>query len=314
VIGKVYAIDPQPVDPTHTRWFGAGVLVTLGIMSQEFALLVAVPLLFLAPGKRRPVLLAGMLTMGLLTLAALLASTSPRLVWDALFGSIYYTTTDTLVMTLHLHGTPLVFVARILPVLLAAVISWWVVTHHRDRAAMPTTMVSLVAVSLSLRLVFEQNIFGYYYMALAVALVALDVLGGRIRSSLAAWLVMVSLVYLVGPSTTFVQLVRTPLGHDALQVLTPLVVLLSVAMMTFYLLRRAGMREAVSWLAVLCGCVLVWPSTRDPLSGGVSQLWWQILLVSTGVALAAYPLFEMLRTPHHVSHAEAESVLVVPSD
>ena len=35
------------------RWIGAGILVALAVLSQQFALLVAAPLLVLAPGRRR---------------------------------------------------------------------------------------------------------------------------------------------------------------------------------------------------------------------------------------------------------------------
>ena len=55
-------------------------------------------------------------------------------------------------------------------------------------------LISLVATSLALRLVFEQNIFGYYFMALCVTLVLLDVISGRIRGELVAWLALITLV------------------------------------------------------------------------------------------------------------------------
>ena len=49
------------------------------------------------------------------------------------------------------------------------------------RPLQPAVLIALVALSLSFRLVFEDNVFSYYYMALAVTLVLLDVVGGRIR-------------------------------------------------------------------------------------------------------------------------------------
>jgi Glycosyltransferase family 87 len=288
------------------RWLIAGVLVTLGVMSQEFALLVAVPLLFIAPARRRPVFLVGAASTAILALAALLIGSSPRLVWDALFGSIYTSTTDTVVMALHLHGSPLVLLSKVLPVLISVVVSWRVVARRSTEAQGPVVLASLVAVSLSLRLVFEQNMFGYYYMALAVALVALSVIECRIRSSLVAWLFMVSLTYLAGITTTFVQLQRAPWGNDAQQAAVPLVILLALAMIGFGLARRARSSELLVWVALLCGCVLVWPSTSDPLSPHVSQMAWQILLVPTGVLLAARPL---LARPDHDEQTQRTNFL-----
>jgi hypothetical protein len=49
--------------------------------------------------------------------------------------------------------------------------------------------------SFILRLLFEVNIYGYYFMAATVALILLDVIGGRIRLSLIAWLVLVTLAF-----------------------------------------------------------------------------------------------------------------------
>ena len=272
------------------RWLAAGVVVTLAFLSQEFALLVAVPLLFLAPAGHRLTFLGGVVGTGAVALVALLVGSSPRLVWDALFGSIYQTTSDTLVMTLHLKGTALVFVSRIVPVLLSAAISWGVVRSPRLRTTSPTVLVSLVAVSLGLRLVFEQNTFGYYYMALAVTLIVLDVVDGRVRTALVAWLVMVSLTYLVGPTTTFIQLARVSWGNDAQQILAPATAALALVLLALGLRRRASKQDLLVWLAVLCGCLLVWPSGRDPVSWHVSKLFWQIVLVAAGMVLAARPL------------------------
>ena len=49
-----------------------------------------------------------------------------------------------------------------------------------------------------LLVIFEQQMFGYYFMALSVSLLLLDVVRGHIRGSLVAWLATVSMVYLFG--------------------------------------------------------------------------------------------------------------------
>ena len=97
---------------------------------------------------------------------------------------------------LGLHGLPLLLLSRIMPIVLAALITWAVGRRLGPRAFEPVVMLSLIAVSLSLRLVFEQQIFEYYFMALSVALVLLDVVRGHIRGSLVAWILTVTSVYL----------------------------------------------------------------------------------------------------------------------
>jgi hypothetical protein len=48
----------------------------------------------------------------------------------------------------------------------------------------PLPLVSLIATSFSLRLVFEMNMFGYYLMSMAVSPVILDLIRVRISLSL----------------------------------------------------------------------------------------------------------------------------------
>ena len=93
------------------------------------------------------------------------------------------------------EGASLLLVSRLPPLVLALALAWFVVRRLGQSALQPAVLIALVAVSLSLRLLFEDNVFSYYYMALAVTLVVLDVVRGRIRETLVAWLAMVTLVY-----------------------------------------------------------------------------------------------------------------------
>jgi hypothetical protein len=81
------------------------------------------------------------------------------------------------------------------PTLICCVAPGWLVQRRLGHVALETpTLISLVAVSLSLRLVFEDNLFSYYFVALAVVLVV-DVVHGHIRQTAVTWLAMLSLVY-----------------------------------------------------------------------------------------------------------------------
>ena len=69
-----------------------------------------------------------------------------------------------------------------------------VVRRLGPRSLEPVPLLSLVAVSLALRLVFEANLFTYYFMALAVTLALLEVTQGSIRRTVAAWFAALTLV------------------------------------------------------------------------------------------------------------------------
>ena len=179
-------------------WIGAGALIGLAVLSQQFAILVAVPLLIVAPARERVGYGAtAAFTFALVALPLVLASSSSAA------HSIFLGTGDTggiggsLLWELGLQGTPLLALSRIVPVLLSVPLAWWAVRRlGRRRSLQPVALLSLVAVALCLRLIFEQQIFEYYYMGLSVVLVLLDVARGHIRGSLVAWLIAVPTVFI----------------------------------------------------------------------------------------------------------------------
>ena len=60
------------------------------------------------------------------------------------------------------------------PLAVSMLLSWWVVRRLGQRALHPVPLMSLVALSLGLRLAFEVNLNAYYFMALTVTLVLLE--------------------------------------------------------------------------------------------------------------------------------------------
>jgi hypothetical protein len=152
-----------------------------------------------------------------------------------------------------------------------------------------------VALSLGFRLVFEQALFGYYFMALAVTLVLLDVVVGHIRRSLVCWLAMVTLVFLVGPTTSHAVLHRSSWGHGVQVALTPVVVVLAVLVIARLVVRGGPRRDLFAVIGLLVGALLVWPSTNDPVSGHLPSVVWQVVLVLLGLILAAQPLLPRVR-------------------
>ena len=177
-------------------WVWAGVLLGLAVTSQQFALLVLAPLLVAAPAGYRGRFAAAASGAAALIVVPIIAVTSGRAFNAVAIGSGNTPSGGgTVLWELHLHGALLVAVSRVLPLALAMALAWWAKRHLGPAVLEPVPLISLVATSLCFRLVFEQNLFGYYFMALAVSLVLLDVLHGRIRGQLVAWLALVMLAF-----------------------------------------------------------------------------------------------------------------------
>ena len=276
----------------RSTWAWAGVVVALAVLSQQFALLVAAPLLVLAPRGNRLAYAgaaAGTISAAVLALSAFTAG-------DAAHSVLFGTGTTggiggTLLWELDLHGAPLLLCSRISPLVLSLLLAWWVVRRLGPLSLEPVTLLSLVGLSLSLRLAFEQQLFGYYFMALSVALVLLDVAGGRLRATLVGWLATVSMVYLVG--STALDPLRRPVPGVLNDVLPLSVMALGVLLIARDIRRGARWWMVACWSAMIFGALVVWKQT-DVL--GQPPTWlWQLVLVPPGIALAATTLLGELR-------------------
>ena len=220
----------------------------------------------------------------------LIALGSGAIAHDIFIGSGNAVTSGgtTVLWEIHLRGSLAVFLSRVLPLVASFAVAWFV-TRRCGRAAVLQApfLMALLAVSLGTRLVFEDNLFAYYFMALAVSLVVLDVLFGRIRESVVAWIAMVTLVY-----SEFSLLVwRQSWGQDARRFLPAIVMVVALLMIIrAVLLHRVGWNVPM-WVSTVVTTLLVWPVTSNPLDGKLTQLWiWQIILVGIGMALAIGPL------------------------
>jgi hypothetical protein len=177
------------------QWIWAGVVLGLAVTSQQFALLVAAPLLVLAPRNHRIRYIAAVVAPAAIVMVGMLVITSGR-VLDVLTGTTATPPSGgTLLYVAHLHGVTLLFVSRVLPIVLAMLLAWWSARRLGAAALDPVPLVSLIATSLCFRLVFEVNLFGYYFMAVSASLVVLNVVRGRIHPYLTAWIVLVSFAY-----------------------------------------------------------------------------------------------------------------------
>jgi hypothetical protein len=177
-------------------WVWAGALLGLAITSQQFALLVLAPLFVVAPADRRVRFTGAVIGAAAVVVLPMVVVSSERAVSAILVGSGNTASQGgTVLWELHLHGVLLVDCSRVLPIILAMVLASRAVRRLGPAVLEPTPLLALVATSLSFRLVFEQNLFGYYFMALAVALVLLDAVHGHIRRQLVAWLALLTLAF-----------------------------------------------------------------------------------------------------------------------
>ncbi len=276
------------------RWGLAGALIALAFLSQQYALLVAVPLLVLAPVRRRvPYVVAAAATYTVIVLP-LLAVTSGRALRTVVLGSGNGPWFGfTVLGKLNLPGLAVVLLSRVLPVALAGALAWWVLRRFGAIDALrPIALLSVIALSLGLRLVFEENLYSYYFMALAVCLVLLDVARGRIRGSLVAWLAGLTLLFFQEWSYPLLPWFPWMQGK-----LSPLFVVITVTLAV----TLAARRGITGWhfflaFAVLARALVTWPAHGDPIRFQFPLWFWQVIFVASGVALAGGPLLAELRT------------------
>jgi hypothetical protein len=174
-------------------WAWAGILLALAITSQQFAVLVLAPLVVVVPSNRRLRLIVSTVCAAAPILVLMTVATSGRIV-GTLSGALATATRgDSALSRLPLSGLSLFGASRVLPVVMALALAWWCRHRIGSRVLEPVELMSLVATSISFRLVFEIQLWAYYFMAIAVSLILLDVLRGRIRVLLVLWFVALTL-------------------------------------------------------------------------------------------------------------------------
>ena len=194
----------------------------------------------------------------------------------------------TVVWELHLSGSGLLVVSRVLPIALSFLLACWVRGRLGERSLEPVVLLSLIAVCLGLRLVFEETLFSYYFMALVVALVLVDVARGHIRLATVAWIAVVSFVF--GVMSQHVRMFYDHGWSDVAQNVTAVVIIaLALSLLARSLLRRKTSDALVS-AAVLVATLVAWDISANPFGYDLPVWFWQIALVLPGLALAARPL------------------------
>ena len=174
----------------RSRWLVAGVVVGLAITAQPFAVLAAVPLCVIAPPRDR--LRVGLgAVIGVGVVAVPVALFTYHGLTNAFLGAgTFLATTRTLIGLLHLPDRVLGAASRGVPVIGAALLALWYRHRMGDGVLRPDRLVAVVGTALGLRLVTEVFFFGYYLAAVAVMLLVLELVVGRLRMATVAFFVM----------------------------------------------------------------------------------------------------------------------------
>ncbi len=152
----------------------------------------------------------------------------------------------------------------------------------------PADVVALGALALMARLVFEQNLFGYYFAPPVVALVLAEAVRRRLRGDVVAWVAVVSIAFSSIPSNFAARMEpwgRFAASAESIAVVGGLAIALAVG----------WRRHRVRWTHALAlvGVLAVFHSQVFFASQFLTTLphWlWQVILVPTGVYLAATAL------------------------
>ncbi len=186
-------------------WIGVGMLIGLALATQQFALLALAPLAVVAPRDRLNQMVASMLGTFALVMVPLVILSSSSSVKAIFAGSGTTWDSGTMLDAFRFSGSLLFFMSRFLPIVASMLLAWFVSDRIGSKALEPVPLIALVAASMSFRLIFEVNFWGYYLMATSVLLVLLDVARQKVRWQLIVWLVLQPLAFhpVLGSTSSF---------------------------------------------------------------------------------------------------------------
>ena len=271
------------------RWLIAGILSALAVLSQQYALLIALPLFVVAPTPKKIPLAGSALLTGAIVVIPLTVMTSGRALRAIALGTGDNPSEGgTVLWETHANGAAAVLLFRVAPIVVSVVLSWWVARRIGSSTLAAVPLISLIAVSLSLRLVFEANLFAYYFMALSVTMVLLEVTRGSVRRTAVAWLAALTLV------TSHISVLPfgpTRWGGYVQKDLIPLLIGGAALLAILALVVHDGDRRHLwPWVAVVAVDLFTLLPGGNAFSAGNVIWFWQVVLVVPGLLLVAQAL------------------------
>lgn len=172
------------------RWALCGALCGLALTSQQFAILAVVVLVILAEREALVKVVGSMVAALAVVDGPFILVSGERALRTALLGSSRVGSDivshgGTVLFATGATGVVAFFASRIAPVVAAAALALWG-RRRRARPPTPELVVGLVAGALVARLIFEINLFGYYFMATVVTLVVLEMVRGDLGRDVVA--------------------------------------------------------------------------------------------------------------------------------
>jgi hypothetical protein len=174
------------------RQFTAGIVWALAVMSQPYTLLGVIVVLVISSWSDRRRLVIGTALCVVLMNSVFYLTFGPRAVSAALTGTgSTMIRAGTWMGELHVDSGVGLAVSRVGPLVAAVLVAWWVRVRRPDVANDPVILLGLLATAWSLRLVFEENLWGYYCMATGATLVLRDIMARRASRGTIYWLALV---------------------------------------------------------------------------------------------------------------------------
>ena len=183
---------------------------------------------------------------------------------------------------------------RGLPLVAAAALALWARRRLGAGALDPAPLVSLIAVCLALRVVFEEGLFGYKLLVLVVMVVLVAVVSGRITAELMSWLALVTLAYTSLPARLSAD--GLSYGHAVVAAVEIGAILAFVGALAWELsTHRVIRRRALVGLVLVPVLVVHWLPMAGSLPAPLPKWFLQLVLVGSGTVLAGRPLLAAVR-------------------
>jgi len=282
----------------RARWVWCGAWIGLALATQQFALLAAIPLIMIATPRGRWRFVLGAVVAAAAVDVPVVIATAGRALHQILTGSSRAGSNiaspgGSVLWELHLKGFELFAIARLAPLLAAGALAWWCVRRLGVISRRPVPIMVLLATSLALRLVFEENLFGYYFMAVGVSLVLLDVTAGRIRVATWFWIGLLTIAW--NPVNPGFLSNWTTWGPGLYFNLPIAILALGLGAILLDLGKRRFVLYKYAWLllVLLSSQSRIWGEQRTIIT--VPHWGWQLILVPSALALCLSPLMPYLR-------------------
>jgi hypothetical protein len=187
------------------RWALAGGLFGAALLSKQFALLLLLPALVVAPGRRPRLLLGG--TAVAVAVAGMLPffAAAPRAALDNLsgFSGGGALAGQTVLSLTGIHGDVASAIARDAPVMFALVVCVWAARRRIPWASAPAAVVALALACTGSRLVFESVVFPYYLLSASVLVLLVDLVAKRSPHWSLAWCAAAAFFVALHPANRF---------------------------------------------------------------------------------------------------------------